>query len=345
MPLLVCHVGWMSRYEGNEGRPDKIVGGGQYVQEHGHGFEVCNFLPCSDGHVYGHFETIKNDTDRLVSIEALGATEDAESIGGVVVVWTATHPQEAGRRVIGWYRDARVFRERRDFQKMPSPQHKLDGVKNFRVQAKARHARLLPLEQRTLALGRGRGWIGQANWWFPEQSDNPDVKSFLRKVRALMDGISDAPPSGRRGDKGGWGGARDPERNAEVEKAAIAFVEDHYVGYSVKSVEDENLGWDLEASAKGKLVFRIEVKGLFSSELKVGLTPREYVAFTDHMRGNMPDYRLCVVTGALSKDARLIIFRYLPKTGEWIDERTGRQVSPNIKPLQAAIISLATTLR
>jgi uncharacterized protein DUF3883 len=340
MPLLVSHIGWMNRYEGLEGKPDKIVGGGRWVQEHGSGGEVCNFLRCPDGYVYGHFETVKKNIDRPVSIELLGADERDESVGGVDVVWTATHPQERRRRVIGWYRDAEVFRERQRFPKPLSKQHKHDELRTYRVRAKASKATLLPLEERTLALGRGPGWPGQANWWFPERSKNSSVKSFMRKVRALMEG-SEAlrlPPRGR--GKGGWGGSRDPERNAEVERAAIAVVENYYAAYSVKSVEDENLGWDLEASAKNKPGLRLEVKGLFSSELTVGLTPREYLALSDHIKGNMPNYRLCVVTGALSKVPRLAIFRYEPKKSGWIDERTAREIRLGVRTLEAAIVSL-----
>src|SRR5208282_5710824 len=70
-PLLVCNIGWMSRYEGLEGKPDEIVGGGQYVNEHGRGHEVCNFLRCTDGYVYGHVETIKKDTTVRLEIEQI----------------------------------------------------------------------------------------------------------------------------------------------------------------------------------------------------------------------------------------------------------------------------------
>ncbi len=41
--LFFCNIGWMSRYEGLSGKPDKIVGGGSYVAENATGGEVCNF--------------------------------------------------------------------------------------------------------------------------------------------------------------------------------------------------------------------------------------------------------------------------------------------------------------
>jgi len=340
MPLLVCHVGWMAEYEGQFGKTDKIVGGGRYVRDHHDGGEVCNFLKCADGYVYGHFETIKKRTDRPVSIEYLGADKDAEYIDHVDVVWTATHPTEGGRWVVGWYKDARIYRERQDFLKLPSRQHKQEIGRDYRVRAKAGNAFVIPPKQRDLPLGRGKGWIGQANWWFIERSTNPEVKRFIIKAQALFDnGMRPATtaPSGRGGK---WGGKGDPERKAQVESAATRFVEDHYAGYRVKSVEKDNLGWDLEARQKNKPTLWLEVKGLFAVELKVGVTPREYQALRAHMDGSMPHYRLCVVTRALSAKPRLVIFRHDTGSKQWIDERSNKPVSPVIKPLEAAIISL-----
>lgn len=67
--ILVCNVGWMARYQGLEGQPDNIVGGGKWVVDNKRGHESCNFLPTQSGDVFGHFETIKGDIDRAVSIE------------------------------------------------------------------------------------------------------------------------------------------------------------------------------------------------------------------------------------------------------------------------------------
>jgi hypothetical protein len=98
----------------------------------------------------------------------------------------------------------------------------------------------------------------------------------------------------------------------------------------------------LEARPKGGgTALRLEVKGLFGQDLKVGLTPREYRAFQKHIDGSMPQYRLCVVTGALSSKPKLVIFRFDLAKQRWIDDRAGEIVSPDISPIQAAIVSLA----
>jgi len=346
MPILVCHIGWMAAYEGLVGQPDRIVGGGAWVKKHKDGGETCNFLACDDGQVYGHVETIKKKIDRPISIELLGAKPGASFVDHIDVVWTATNPNKGGRWVVGWYRDARVYRERVSFDKTPSPQHRREKhLQNYRITTKAENATLIPFKQRDIRLGRGKGWIGQANWWFPEKQSNAAIRRFVNEVRRLLDTGLRPVPAGAPDKRGGkWGGKSDPLRNADVERAAILKVCDHFVGHTIKSVEKDNLGWDLEARLKGKnTVLRLEVKGLFGHELKVGLTPREYRAFKAHTEGSMPQYRLCVVTGALSNKPRLVMFRYETDSRRWIDDHAGKIVVPKISPVQAAIVSLGSS--
>lgn len=191
MPLLVCNIGWMERYQGLEGAGDQIVGGGRFVNENERGGEVCNFVRCEDGYVYGHVETIRGEKDRQIVIENLGANRWDEKIEGIDVVWTATHPQEGGRRVVGWYSDAILYRHRREFEKFPSPQHKRDGIDSYRICARNENAILLPLEKRSdpaLRLGTGRGWMGHANWWLPErrENENDEIEEFVHHLREII---------------------------------------------------------------------------------------------------------------------------------------------------------------
>lgn len=88
------------------------------------------------------------------------------------------------------------------------------------------------------------------------------------------------------------------EVRKRVEEAAIKIVTQHYenFGYKVKTVEKENLGWDLEAT-KGHTSLRIEVKGLSGEEISVHITQNEYAKMTYN---NNSHYRLCVVTEALT---------------------------------------------
>jgi hypothetical protein len=182
--LFFCNIGWMDRYEGYVGKPDQIVGGGKHIDETGSGGEVCNFLPGKDGFIYGHVETVKKDIDRQIRIESLGATGDLAD--HVTVVWTALHPQEGGRRVIGWYREATVFRHRQTFRKYPSLQHRRDEVGSFRIFTQASHVSRVPIEGRTIRMPKGPGWMGQVPWWTPPARPGREVKKFLAQVVALM---------------------------------------------------------------------------------------------------------------------------------------------------------------
>ncbi|WP_170959049.1 HNH endonuclease [Magnetospirillum sp. 15-1] len=188
MAFLFCNIGWMSRYEGLSGQPDKIVGGGAHVVLNESGHEVCNFVKCDNGSVYGHVETIKGDVDRSINIARLGADTDADFIDSVDIIWTATDPVEGSRRVIGWYRNATVYRERQVFDAFPSRQHKRDDITTFRIVAACANVYLLPLEARRIALKSGSaGWMGHAQWWYPDEAI-PEISLFLKSVKALMDG-------------------------------------------------------------------------------------------------------------------------------------------------------------
>lgn len=193
----------MNRYEGLKGKPDRIVGGGRYVAENKVGGEVCNFLIADDGYVYGHVETIKKDSDREIRLESFGGTGDSAS--GIDVVWTATHPEEGGRRVVGWYRDATVFRKRENFSRSPSKQHVRDCLDSYRIRALAKNVRRLDLDERRLVMGRGRGWMGHTPWWTPPRDPAGEIRTFVEEVRKLIDGVEK-----------GQGGSRSPSAAADL---------------------------------------------------------------------------------------------------------------------------------
>lgn len=87
----------------------------------------------------------------------------------------------------------------------------------------------------------------------------------------------------------------DPDRNAEVERAAVVYVTNHYTsaGWLVESVEAAKIGYDLRCS-QGRKELHIEVKGcsstsdhftLTAQELRVGLSDDTFVlALVDGIR-------------------------------------------------------------
>lgn len=173
MPLLFCNIGWMKHYDGIDN--DSIDRGGKY-NEHSVGHEVCNFSDCA-GTLYGYVQPTGQ-----IKLEKLGASKNDDSVDGITVVWTAG-PESGGTVVVGWYRDATVFRDVQQIPK-PTPHQKVNGVSTYRIKAPKAGATLLPIAQRELIIPRAvKGGIGQSNVWF---ADKPESAELVERVQKLI---------------------------------------------------------------------------------------------------------------------------------------------------------------
>jgi 5-methylcytosine-specific restriction protein A len=122
MAILFCNVGWMEKYNGI--KDDSIERGGSYNRnETGH--EVCNFSSIR-GRVYGYVQPTGQ-----IKIEKIGADKEDESISGVTVVWTAG-PKIGGTAVVGWYKNATVYREYQPLLTRTKLQQ-ANGIDRYRV--------------------------------------------------------------------------------------------------------------------------------------------------------------------------------------------------------------------
>ncbi|QAB01169.1 hypothetical protein DC439_25605 (plasmid) [Agrobacterium tumefaciens] len=206
MPLLFCNISWMKHYAGRDPK-DPPKGGGGFPRKQGYCGEELNFVPCDDGYVYGHFETIKGEIDRKVAIEKLGVSRTDDYVDDVDIVWTAPVEGNDPRCVIGWYRHARLYRKRQFFNGVyPSEQHQRDEMDNFRCRTRIENAYLLDPKDRasSLMLERGPGWSGQASWWYADDTQDPEARRFVRSIRKLLDGRQQTPahnPNKRKGKK------------------------------------------------------------------------------------------------------------------------------------------------
>ena len=319
MRVLFCNVGWMEFYRG-QGRGDAIKGGGSFVETEERGGEVCNFEP-HGGFVHGYVrppgKTI--DTKRI-------AGHDAESIDNVLIVWTAPRYGRSPTVVVGWYRNATVFRGFQEFGRMP-PVHEENELTGYRFRAKADDAELLSIDSRTFEIQKGKkGHMGHSNIWY---ADSDEGKSVVDRVLALVDGRPTFQRTKTR--------KTDPEHNAKVEEAAVRTVRKHFenLGYTVESVEKDNVGWDLEAYLGEKRRLRIEVKGLSGSGPVVELTPKEY----KKLQEKADDYRLAIVTDAISRTPRLMICRFSGERRGWIVEMEGKADGRmEIEPRSSAMV-------
>jgi len=105
----------------------------------------------------------------------------------------------------------------------------------------------------------------------------------------------------------------DPLLRQQVEQIAVKMTEDYFtrLRYRVDSVEQDNVGWDLNAVLENREL-KLGVKGLSGSQIVVELTPNEYAA----MKANLESYRVCVVTNALTEPC-LEIFSYSLDSRQW----------------------------
>lgn len=316
-PLVVLRTGYMERYDG----PATISGGGAYVDENGVGGEVFNFKP-SRGKCYGYAMSRHFAGINLRFIDGAQNWSTGDELSGVDVVFIARRPG-GGQVVVGWYRNATVFHKQYRVRRGTIPGID-DSVRRFVCVADAASALLLPEDERIFEVPYAPngfpGFPGQSNVWYPSQNENkPGVRAFVRKLRKYIGGTSgielseDEARGTTPGKKQGRGGKPDHAHNALVEKAAVEATWAHYEhkGFTLKSVEAENLGWDLEAN-QAKQSLRVEVKGVSSANIYFELTPNEYAKLKEHAA----QYRVCVVCEALTNPR---IFELKPGTtgGDW----------------------------
>jgi 5-methylcytosine-specific restriction protein A len=175
MRILFCNMGWAEHYDAVPG--DEPRRGGEFNRDNV-GSEACNYTDVR-GKVYG-FVQVRNAGQ--IKIERLGASTSDDRIDGVTVVWTAG-PDGGGTAVVGWYANATVFRYKQFFGTTPKKQ-KQCNVPFYRIVADAKHAMLLPVDDRyDLMIPRGLGGIGQSAIWY---ADKPENKETVNRVLAYI---------------------------------------------------------------------------------------------------------------------------------------------------------------
>lgn len=298
--LILFNIGWMKRYEGVCPK-DKIINGGKFVTVNGFGGEVKNFLP-RRGYCYGYVQTRSGN----INIEKIGCTSNASYVDGVTVVFTAT-PKRGGRRVVGWYQDARVWRNTQ-FRKHVDEW-------GFLVHASMKNCILLSEEERTLLVpNASQGEWGMGEYPVRYITENDENQQFVKRLRKFISNPVE-PVLFKRTKK--RSNLANQEKRIAVEKASVTLVTEYYeeCGWECESVESENKGWDLEMS-KNHATLLVEVKGSSGLDVNVQLTPNEYRAMLEHRDNN---YRLAVVTNALRKP-KLHIVSFNENNKTWWDQ-------------------------
>ena len=295
-PILFCNVAWMKHYRGIKGDPPKSSA--SYVREHGTGSERHNFNP-TGGTMRG-FVQVKG----TINLQRLGGSADDESLEGVTVVWVAPSPL-GGTYIVGWYRNATVYKQLKCDHRAPE--------RDYNITAAPKDCVLVPVDRRVYSIPRGKGGIGQSCVWF---AAGQQLRFFGEVNSYIRSGGTKVPIQARREGRRSFARNSDPLLMQKVEENAIRASDRHYrkIGYTIKSVEKDNCGWDLEAYLNHKLHMRIEVKGLSGSNVGIEFTPNEF----RQMKRFRDSYRICVATDALKKPL-LYVFSYSPDSNRWED--------------------------
>ncbi len=172
--MVLFRLQWMEDYKGFKNIDKPTF---KYVSDGGNPHEAFNFKVESDGCHYGYAPVSGGNR---ISIERLGDVDQDEDgreyVDGVTVVWTTRHPS-GGMVVVGWYKNARVYR---DQQYCPE---QINRFKNalYRVSANAGDVFFLETEKRDRELLKGLGitWKQATPFYISEK------KKFSKMEREL----------------------------------------------------------------------------------------------------------------------------------------------------------------
>lgn len=154
----------------------------------------------------------------------------------------------------------------------------------------------------------GKGFPGQSNVWY-ENENNSKIIHFKKELRKYIS--TGKTVKNIRNKKGNRDSSPNKKEILAIERAAVEKTWQFYEkqGYSLSSVEADNVGWDLEAS-KGEEMLLLEVKGHKGNVIQFELTSNEYGQLQDQRE----KYRVCVVRNTLS-EPDLTVFSPKKKRG------------------------------
>ncbi len=313
--ILFLRVAWMKRYRGHKSY-DSPRGGGKYIDEHGDGGEVYNYLNVS-GKAYAYS---KPDS---IDIKRIGASIKDDLLENVTVVWFAKNPDLSGQYIIGWFNNATVYKKKQ--KKNFTNERK--GYSEYLVTAKYSDCVLIPENNRDFELFNPEP--GQNFVWFGNEHMS-DTK--LKQVWTYINSRGRILPTLNNKRKSHKAFQQDIEKKKKVEAAAINTAVNYFENkrYRIKDVQSENKGWDIEAIRAGNKL-NIEVKGLSGNQFSIELTTNEYTQFLKERK----NYFLFVVRNALSNKQIINLFRC--KNGRWVDYENNQLY---IKEVSTASLSL-----
>ena len=168
MKILYCRVGWMKYYQGitNDIPPS---GGGSYnLNNVGH--ECYNFQNING--VYCGF--VQVPLDGKININRIdGNKSNTDRIDNVTVVFISKYKNEKGARIVGWYNDATVYRNKMYLSEEALEHRDLKHINYSRITSN--NAVLLSEDERDFNVD----YSGQSNIWYGNKETNSKVLTYI----------------------------------------------------------------------------------------------------------------------------------------------------------------------
>lgn len=286
MNVLFARIGYMQYYQGAD--TEKPVNGGKHnIENIGH--EAFNFRREKDGFCYGYVQPPrgkkKNNNPRLNIGRINPACKKSDYVKDVLVIWVATKPKEygGGQYVVGWYKNATVFREFQLLNKNIRRYPLKDACYN--IKCRSEDAVLLPAQKRKLSIPRTNSEItslGQANIFYLLDSKGAPVAALAKEIKnaiALTKKYS-GPNLKTKEDcvqdsQSQYSYESDPKIRKAIEDYAMKRCKKFYKrkGFHCEDVS-QTKSYDILAT-KGNCVKWIEVKGTRGAGDGVILTKNE----------------------------------------------------------------------
>lgn len=289
MKVLFARVGYMKFYKGSQPGDERPIKGGSYNDKK-IGSEVHNFTKIK-GYIYGYYQPNMKEPYEI-NLERIEKNNKQDFVENVLVIWFATNPIGKGQVVIGWYKNATVYRAIQEANSLPERDNN-----NYNIKVKASNAFLLPISRRKYSMGHNlsnvkTGNPGQTNTFYrlmengePKDTSDPTNKWIDKVIEyvKIYDGNSISSTDDEVQENittlshslGGQGFQTDVETRLMIEEYSMKACMKYYKKkkYTVSDVSATQ-PYDILLEKDGVEIL-VEVKGTQTSGRKIILTKNE----------------------------------------------------------------------
>jgi hypothetical protein len=184
LKVLFCKTGWMQRYAGLD--DDELIGGGSFVDDNHFGGEIYNFHESIIGECHGYVV----QPGYGINIQRLDARPDDDYCENILVVFIASEPYKKGVKIVGWYKDATVYKNYQEPVE-ESIRDQEDGTV-YNIVAKTKDVFLLPEHKRSFEIYRAtkhRCGYGRSNLWYADSGVESQeiVENVIKYIKTCED--------------------------------------------------------------------------------------------------------------------------------------------------------------